>query len=86
VGTNRLQRRPKKNVKRLADVVNEIGDVIHSVGGKTIDAVDTCVEALKSIRRGKIIQMVISRKVPFSYNKYFTLHGESKKRKRDDQT
>ena len=64
----------------------KIGDVIHSVGGKTVDTVDTCVKALKSIPHGESIQMVISRKKGVSYNKAFTLHhGQSKKRKRDDE-
>ena len=63
----------------------KIGDHIHSVGGKTVDTVDTCVEALKSIPHGESIQMVISRRKGVSYNKYFALHGESKKRKRDDE-
>jgi len=65
----------------------KIGDDIHSVGGKTMDTVDMCVEALKSIRHGESIQMVISRKKGVSYNKAFTLHhGESKKRKREPQS
>ena len=64
----------------------KIGDDIHSVGGKTMDTVDMCVEALKSIPHGESIQMVISREKGVSYNKAFTLHhGESKKRKRDPQ-